>query len=40
MIFLTVGTSFPFDRLVRAMDELVTQGEIDAENTHFEENIF
>ena len=26
MIFLTVGTSLPFDRLVRAMDELVGEG--------------
>ena len=31
MIFLTVGTQFPFDRLVRAMDEMFTRGEIDAE---------
>jgi UDP-N-acetylglucosamine transferase subunit ALG13 len=29
MIFLTVGTSFPFDRLVQAMDEHVSQGRID-----------
>lgn len=28
MIFLTVGSMFPFDRLVRAVDELVGQGEI------------
>ena len=26
MIFLTVGSMFPFDRLVRAVDELVGQG--------------
>ena len=26
MIFLTVGSSIPFDRLVRAVDELVGQG--------------
>jgi UDP-N-acetylglucosamine transferase subunit ALG13 len=26
MIFLTVGTSFPFDRLVRAVDRAVEQG--------------
>jgi UDP-N-acetylglucosamine transferase subunit ALG13 len=26
MIFLTVGTSFPFDRLVKAVDEAVGQG--------------
>jgi len=26
MIFLTVGTQFPFDRLVRAIDELFDQG--------------
>ena len=31
MIFVTVGTSFPFDRLVRAVDELVGRGEIDGE---------
>lgn len=29
MIFLTVGTSFPFDRLVRAVDEAVGQGLIE-----------
>lgn len=29
MIFLTVGTSFPFDRLVRSMDDLVDQDLID-----------
>lgn len=28
MIFLTVGTSFPFDRLVKAVDEAVTRGKI------------
>ena len=28
MIFLTVGTSFPFDRLVRAVDDLVAQGRV------------
>jgi len=33
MIFVTVGTSFPFDRLIRAMDELADRGE-------FEEEIF
>ena len=33
MIFLTVGTQFPFDRLVRAVDEVVTQ-------TGFDERIF
>lgn len=26
MIFLTVGTQFPFDRLVQAVDDLVTRG--------------
>lgn len=26
MIFLTVGTEFPFDRLVRAIDELIGDG--------------
>lgn len=26
MIFVTVGTSFPFDRLIRALDEIVEQG--------------
>jgi UDP-N-acetylglucosamine transferase subunit ALG13 len=26
MIFLTVGTQFPFDRLVKAVDEVVTAG--------------
>ena len=31
MIFLTVGTSFPFDRLVKAIDELAGQGKIDSE---------
>jgi UDP-N-acetylglucosamine transferase subunit ALG13 len=29
MIFLTVGTQFPFDRLVRAIDELVDQSLLD-----------
>lgn len=29
MIFLTVGTQFSFDRLVRAVDEAVEQGVID-----------
>lgn len=29
MIFLTVGTLFPFDRLVRAVDEAVAEGIID-----------
>jgi UDP-N-acetylglucosamine transferase subunit ALG13 len=29
MIFLTVGTSFPFDRLVRAIDEMLGQGLIE-----------
>ncbi len=29
MIFLTVGTQFPFDRLVRAVDEAAEQGIID-----------
>ena len=29
MIFLTVGTQFPFDRLVRAVDEIVGQGMLD-----------
>jgi len=28
MIFLTVGTSFPFDRLVKAIDDLVAQGKL------------
>lgn len=31
MIFLTVGTQFPFDRLVRTMDELVGKGAITEE---------
>lgn len=31
MIFLTVGTQFPFDRLVRAVDEALDQGLIDEE---------
>lgn len=29
MILVTVGTLFPFDRLVRAIDELVEQGAIE-----------
>ena len=29
MIFLTVGTSLPFDRLLKAVDRLVGQGKID-----------
>jgi len=31
MIFLTVGTQFPFDRLVRAVDEIVDQGILDGD---------
>lgn len=31
MIFLTVGTQFPFDRLVQAVDDLVARGIIDEE---------
>ena len=31
MIFLTVGTLFPFDRLLQTVDELVGQGRIGAE---------
>lgn len=31
MIFLTVGSMFPFDRLVRAVDEFVGQGHITGE---------
>jgi UDP-N-acetylglucosamine transferase subunit ALG13 len=31
MIFLTVGTQFPFDRLVRKIDELCDEGLIDDE---------
>jgi UDP-N-acetylglucosamine transferase subunit ALG13 len=31
MIFLTVGTQFPFDRLVRAVDEAFDNGAIDEE---------
>lgn len=31
MIFLTVGTSFPFDRLVQEVDEAVARGRIDSE---------
>lgn len=29
MIFLTVGTQFPFDRLVRAVDDLIGEGLIN-----------
>ncbi len=31
MIFLTVGTSFPFDRLVRSVDDLLDEGVIEEE---------
>ncbi len=31
MIFLTVGTQFPFDRFVRAVDNIFAQGLIDEE---------
>jgi len=31
MIFLTVGTQFPFDRLVQALDDIVDQSLIDEE---------
>ena len=31
MIFITVGTQFPFDRLVRAIDEIIDEGLIDGE---------
>jgi UDP-N-acetylglucosamine transferase subunit ALG13 len=31
MIFLTVGTQFPFDRLVRAVDSVLDEGLIDEE---------
>jgi len=31
MIFLTVGTQFPFDRLVQAVDDIVGDGMIDEE---------
>ena len=31
MIFVTVGTSFPFDRMVRALDDSVADGKIDSE---------
>ena len=31
MIFLTVGTAFPFDRLVCAIDDAITRKEIDIE---------
>lgn len=31
MIFLTVGTQFPFDRLVRAVDDIFEQGLINEE---------
>ena len=31
MIFLTVGTQFPFDRLVKAVDEAIDQGLLEEE---------
>lgn len=31
MIFLTVGTQFPFDRLVRAVDRAIAAGGVDEE---------
>ena len=31
MIFLTVGTQFPFDRLVKAVDDVFDDGLIDEE---------
>lgn len=31
MIFLTVGTQFPFDRLVRAVDNIFDEGSLDEE---------
>jgi beta-1,4-N-acetylglucosaminyltransferase len=31
MIFLTVGTQFPFDRLVKSFDELITKNGFDEE---------
>lgn len=31
MIFLTVGTQFPFDRLVKAVDEAMDRGAVDEE---------
>ena len=31
MIFLTVGTQFPFDRLVKSIDGLITQNGFDEE---------
>lgn len=31
MIFLTVGTQFPFDRFIRALDNIFDQGLIDEE---------
>ncbi|MGD8786373.1 MAG: glycosyltransferase [Phycisphaerales bacterium] len=31
MIFLTVGTQFPFDRLVKAVDDALSEGLIDEE---------
>jgi beta-1,4-N-acetylglucosaminyltransferase len=31
MIFLTVGTQFPFDRLVKAMDDLLEEGVLEEE---------
>ena len=33
MIFLTVGSRYGFDRLVRAVDDMVDRGEIDEEIT-------
>ena len=33
MIFLTVGSRYGFDRLVRAVDEMASRGEIDDEIT-------
>lgn len=31
MIFLTVGSMFPFDRLVQSVDEMVANGQLDDE---------
>ncbi len=31
MIFLTVGTQFPFDRLVKSVDEIISENEFDEE---------
>jgi UDP-N-acetylglucosamine transferase subunit ALG13 len=31
MIFLTVGTQFPFDRLIKAVDDAAVEGAIDEE---------